>query len=121
MNMGDIVKRALAPDSYICIQGNMRDRFGDNGLVTVLIGKITGNTLEIENWLMSCRVFRRNGEYRLFDYLLDRCKKKGIKKIIGRYIPTEKNGIVKSFYSSLNFNLVKERSNDRETIYELLL
>lgn len=118
MNIGDIVERRLSPESYICIQGSMKDKFGDNGLVTVLIGKVSDSTLEIENWLMSCRVFRRNGEYELFDYLLSRCRERDIKKIIGKYIPSEKNDIVRDFYKSLNFQLIEE-CDDGTLIFEL--
>ncbi|MCI5936076.1 MAG: HAD-IIIC family phosphatase [Lachnospiraceae bacterium] len=117
MNMGDIVLRSSSPEEYICIQGSMKDKFGDNGLVTVLMGKIQEDTLEIENWLMSCRVFRRNGEYRLFDYLVIQCKERNISKIIGTYKPTEKNVLVKEFYKTLGFQLIEEFA-DGSTVYE---
>lgn len=107
LSLEEVVKRATHPESYLCIQGRMTDKFGDNGLITVLIGKFAENALYIELWLMSCRVLRRNGEYKLFEYLKRRCQERQIKKIVGEYIPTKKNGIVKDFYKLLGFQLVK--------------
>ena len=117
MNMNDVIERTSNSDEYLCIQGRMRDRFGDNGLITVLIGKIIDNSLHIELWLMSCRVFRRNGEYKLFDYLIQRCKEKKIAKIIGTYIPTPKNAIVSEFYQTLGFSLI-EKSGEGISTWE---
>lgn len=103
LNLIEVMERAADVEKYICIQGKMADKFGDNGLVTVLIGRLKKETLFIELWLMSCRVFRRNGEYLLFDYLKEICKKRKVKEIVGEYIPTAKNQIVKGFYESLGF------------------
>lgn len=103
LNLNEVMKKANDAENYICIQGKMADKFGDNGLVTVLIGRLEKETLFIELWLMSCRVFRRNGEYRLFDYLKQICRERKVKEIIGEYIPTAKNQIVKEFYGSLGF------------------
>lgn len=106
LNFNEVIKRATDAEHYICIQGRMADKFGDNGLVTVLIGRLEKETLFIELWLMSCRVFRRNGEYQLFEYLKQICKERKVEKIIGEYIPTAKNGIVRTFYESLGFEAV---------------
>lgn len=106
------VKEKMLADDYLCLQGTMEDKFGDNGIVTLLIGKIVENTLQIDLWVMSCRVFKRNGEYKLFDYLVTRCKEKGISQIRGTYIPTAKNAIVKDFYETLGFRLTKTNENN---------
>jgi FkbH-like protein len=110
LNLSDVISRQEHPDTYLCIQGRMSDKFGDNGIVTLLIGKIEGSSIDIELWLMSCRVFRRNGEQQLFTYFLQECKSRGIKTITGRYLPTAKNGIVKDFYGTLGFVKVQENS-----------
>ncbi len=106
LSMNEVIKRATDPEGYLCIQGRMADKFGDNGLITILLGRFTEKTLYIELWLMSCRVLRRNGEYKLFEYLKKRCRKRQVKKIVGEYVPTKKNGIVKDFYGLLGFELV---------------
>lgn len=103
LNLNEVIMRAADIQNYICIQGKMMDKFGDNGLVTALIGRVETETLFIELWIMSCRVFRRNGEYKLFEYLKEVCKERNIKYIVGEYIPTQKNQIVKEFYNTLGF------------------
>lgn len=55
------------------LYGRLLDKFGDNGIVTALIGRQTGDALDIELWIMSCRTFKRNLEYALFDRLVDVC------------------------------------------------
>lgn len=106
------IHQKILDNQYLCIQGSMSDKFGDNGIVTLLEGKIAEKDLYIENWVMSCRVFKRNGEYLLFEYLLQRCKAIGIEHIWGKYIPTTKNNIVKELYSSLGFMHMENNEED---------
>ena len=86
----------------------MIDRFGDNGLVSVLIGHIVGNTCEMDLWIMSCRVLKRDLEFAMMDELVKKCKEKGVKRIIGHYYPTAKNNMVKDFYSIQGFSKISE-------------
>jgi len=88
---------------FLTISGNLKDKFGDNGIVTIFIGKIDKKNIHIYLWLMSCRVFNRNLEFALFDKLVSLCKKKDITKIYGYYKKSDKNGIVKEFYKTLGF------------------
>ena len=98
--------------NFLTISGNLRDKFGDNGLTTVFIGKIKKQTTDIVVWLMSCRVFNRNLELALFDHLISLCQNKGISTIYGYYIKSEKNFIVKDFYKTLGFKKVKSQKNE---------
>jgi FkbH-like protein len=102
MSEKDVLKISNNKD-YLTISANLEDKFGDNGIVTILIAEIKKRRLEIKSWLMSCRVFNRNLEIALFDQLIILCKKKGIENIHGSFIPGDKNNIVKNFYASLNF------------------
>jgi predicted enzyme involved in methoxymalonyl-ACP biosynthesis len=56
---------------------------------------------------MSCRILKRGMEYAMFNYIVLFCKKSKIKTIIGRYIPTDKNKIVKELYKILGFEEVE--------------
>lgn len=94
----------MRSESHITLYGRLIDRFGDNGIVSVMIGHVDGTLLEVELWLMSCRVFRRNMELAMFDELVARCKAKGIRRIDGRYYRTAKNGIVRELYRDLGFD-----------------
>ena len=105
--------------NFLTIAGNLKDKFGDNGLVTIFIGKIKKQTIDIVVWLMSCRVFNRNLEFALFDYLISQCKNKGISTIYGNYIKSKKNFIVKDFYKTLGFNKVKSNKTEGKWEYKI--
>lgn len=80
------------------------DRFGDNGLISVLFGRRAGDELHIEQWLMSCRVLKRGVEQLLCNYIARECRARGIRRLHGRYIPTAKNSLVRDHYRSLGFS-----------------
>lgn len=88
---------------FITLYGRLADRFGDNGLVTVLIGRAVNETLELDLWLMSCRVLNREMELAMFDELVEHCQARGIRKIVGVYIPSKKNSMVADHYHKLGF------------------
>jgi FkbH-like protein len=94
---------ARVPDA-IALYGRLADRFGDNGLVSVLVGRVSGDTAEIDTWLMSCRVLKREMEWAMFDALVEQCQARGIRRIVGVYIPSKKNGMVAEHYSGLGFS-----------------
>lgn len=96
---------------HIDIYGRLTDKFGDNGLVSVILGKQLDSTVTIDLWLMSCRVFKRDMELAMFDAFVSEAKKKKATQIIGHYIPTPKNQIVSSLYEQLGFNLVRTEDN----------
>lgn len=103
---------------YITLYGRLSDRFGDNGLVTVVAGKQQGDNLEIILWLMSCRVLQRGMEYAMLDALVAAAKEKGICTITGVYIPTKKNPMVAKLYSDFGFQQVSAEENGT-TIWQL--
>ena len=91
--------------------GKLGDKFGDNGVVSVVIGRIDGewkDELHIELWIMSCRVLKRDMEYAMMDGLVEKAKNRGIERIYGYYYPTAKNAMVKDFYNMMGFDKVKE-------------
>ncbi len=90
-------------DRYIRLYGKLEDKFGDNGVVSVIIGEIKKDRLEIILWLMSCRVLKRDMELAMLDCLAERAKKCKIRRLEGVYIPTAKNKMVKDFYGTLGF------------------
>ena len=99
----EVVAIAHNPD-YITLYGRLTDKFGDNGLVSVLIGQVVGETLQVDPWLMSCRVLKREMELATFDALVEQCHTRGIRKIVGVYIPSKKNSMVAGHYASLGFS-----------------
>ena len=91
----------------ITLYGRLADKFGDNGLVSVLVGRIDGAALEVDTWLMSCRVLKRGMEQAMFDALVEECRSRGIARIAGVYIPTAKNQMVADHYQRLGFELLR--------------
>ncbi len=99
----------------IALYGRLSDKFGDNGLVSVLIGQVTNDTLEINLWLMSCRVLNREMELAMFDALVEQCQARGIRRIIGIYIPSKKNSVVADHFLKLGFGARTESSEGSQT------
>ncbi|WP_164173927.1 HAD family hydrolase [Ruminococcus flavefaciens] len=109
-NEDEIQKVSTSPD-HICICGRLLDKFGDNGIVSVVIGRCRNRKLDIELWLMSCRVLKRDMELAMLDELVRRAKDKGITRINGFYYKTHKNSMVAELYSSFGFTLDKKLDN----------
>lgn len=102
------IEAAAADTSRVTLYGKLTDRFGDNGVVSVVIGRIEQEICHIELWLMSCRVLKRDMEFAMMDRLAEVCKKRGIHQLQGYYYPTAKNGMVKNFYELQGFTKVEE-------------
>ena len=113
------IEKISESNSYITLCGRLSDKFGDNGIVSVIIGKITDDVLDIDLWLMSCRVLKRGMEYAMLDNLVFRAKQNGIKKITGYYFKTKKNSMVKNLFGEFGFEKVREE--DENTVWELYL
>jgi FkbH-like protein len=110
---------AVAVDpQYITLYGKLSDKFGDNGVVTVVIGRIEGATLHIELWLMSCRVLKREMECALLDELVCVVIERGISELRGYYYRTLKNTMVRNFYREIGFIKLSE-DIDGTTIWSL--
>ena len=102
------IEKISADEDYITLYGRLEDRFGDNGVVSVVIGRIEDKMLHIELWLMSCRVLKRDMEYAMMDALVKVSLRYGINTVYGYYYPTAKNKMVQDFYLLQGFEKVKE-------------
>ena len=111
------IAAAAASPTHITLYGRLTDRFGDNGVVAVVIGEIRGSELHIDLWLMSCRVLKRDMEYAMLDTLVETAVSRGITKLVGYYYPTAKNGMVRELYA--DFGFAKTADNDGSTVWEL--
>ena len=94
-------------ERYIKIAARLTDRFGDNGLVCVLIAELKDHKAIIDLFIMSCRVFGRDLEYILFDELIRQVTAKGVDTIEGIYIPTKKNTVIEKLFCQLGFTEVE--------------
>ena len=99
----------MANDSrWVTLQGRLKDRFGDNGIVSVVAGEVTGSELRIDLWLMSCRVLKRNMEFAMLDKLVEVARTKGVNILIGEFFPSTKNSMVRNFYNELGFECIED-------------
>ena len=114
----DEMEAVFESSDYIRLYGKLTDKFGDNGVVAVVIGKKDEDVLHIDLWLMSCRVLKRDMEQAMLDVLTEKCREAGIQKIRGYYYPTKKNGMVKELYGSFGFRKVSEDPQGN-TVWEL--
>lgn len=112
------MEETAASSEYIRLCGRLKDKFGDNGIVSVVIGRKEGDTLHMELWLMSCRVLKRDMELAMLDELVRTAREQNISRIFGYYFPTPKNGMVKDLYESFGFTKVSEDA-DGNTVWEL--
>ncbi len=96
---------ALAEDpNVIDLSFTLEDKFGDNGLIAVIIMKRQdAETLFVDTWLMSCRVLKRGMENFTLNTMVERARKAGYQRIIGEYLPTTKNKMVEQHYTDLGF------------------
>lgn len=91
-------------DDYATFSFTLADKFGDNGLICVIILKKQDNeTLFIDTWFMSCRVLKRGMENFTLNTIVEYAKNNGFKYIIGEYLPTLKNKMVEEHYPHLGF------------------
>jgi len=90
-------------DKYITLYASLEDKFGNNGVVSVVVGERVDEVCHVRLWLMSCRVLKRNLEFAVFDKLVYKCRELSVNKIIGYYYPTNKNKMVKEFWAEMGF------------------
>ncbi|RYZ14944.1 MAG: HAD-IIIC family phosphatase [Alphaproteobacteria bacterium] len=95
----------------------LTDKFGDNGLISVLLARKDNDALAIDTWLMSCRVLKRGVEQMLLNEVVEIARQSGLTRVTGEYLPTAKNVLVKDHYASLGFTLVSD--TDGATSWEL--
>jgi len=100
------IRGRLGNPEFLSLCLSLRDRFGDHGLVSVLVARCSGDECQLENWVMSCRVFKRGVEAVLFAEVCQELRARGIRAVVGTLVPTSRNGYVKDLFSSLGFSLL---------------
>ncbi len=95
------------PDKF-CLQVRLADRFGDSGMISVIIFDKGQETWSCDTWLMSCRVLGRRVEEMVLSVVAEAARTAGAKLLEGTYIPTKKNGMVTEHFAHLGFTKVSE-------------
>lgn len=114
---------ATADARSIGLQFRLTDRFGDNGLISAMLltpSGDDGDTLDVDFWVMSCRVFGRQVEFEAMTLAIEAARRRGVRVIRAGYVPSAKNGVVAGLYQSLGFQPADRPSTvDGATIWEL--
>src|SRR5262249_38394640 len=105
------VLAVMADPSYFHFTVRLSDRFGDHGLISVVIATVD-TEVEIDTWLMSCRVLKRQVEEEVLNQIVCMARSGGATGVRGVYLPTAKNGMVRDHYETLGFHAVTPRVPD---------
>ncbi|WP_394756021.1 HAD-IIIC family phosphatase [Rhodoferax sp.] len=104
--------------SSLAVTVGVRDRFGDNGIVGLMMARADANRLTIDNFLLSCRVIGRTVETAMLAYLCDAARQRGLNKLCGRVVPTDKNVPVRDLFEKHGFCKLGE-DDSGSTTWEL--
>lgn len=115
----EVLQMMASPD-WVTFTVTLSDRFGDNGLISVLLACQRDAALYVDTWLMSCRVLQRGVERLLLNHLVAAARQRGLQRIRGEFIPTAKNKLVQNHYQQLGFSLV-HRDPDGRACWELCI
>jgi FkbH-like protein len=112
------IEEAQRDPDCLTLQVRLSDKFGDNGMISVVICRQIGRDWHVDTWLMSCRVLGRRVEDAVLQELVLQARRRGVDRIVGIYHPTERNKLVEDHYAKLGFALV-ERQQDGTTVWQL--
>ena len=90
------------PDKF-CLQVRLVDRFGDNGMISVIIFDRGDAEWRCDTWLMSCRVLGRRVEELVLAHIAEAARSAGASRLVGVYLPTKKNSLVAEHFAKLGF------------------
>jgi len=102
----------MADDRALGLQLRLVDRFGDNGIIAIVIVRMNEESdALIDTWLMSCRVLGRGVEAATLNVIVNAARRLGARRLLGEFRATPKNGMVRDHYKRLGFNLLGEEAD----------
>jgi FkbH-like protein len=102
------VQALIGDPRHVTFTVRLGDRFGDHGLIAVLIGRLDEDGLDVDTWLMSCRVLNRQVEEETVRELVRLAREHAAPALRGRYLPTPKNRMVRDLFPRMGFTLSSE-------------
>lgn len=107
------LSRLIAGPNNVCLYYRLKDRFGDNGIICIVVMRAEGTELVVDTWVMSCRVLGRSMEEFIFETILETARQQGCTTVRGIYLETKKNGMVKDLYRRLGGTLASSEDPTR--------
>ncbi|MCW5797579.1 MAG: HAD family hydrolase [Nitrospira sp.] len=104
---------------YVHLALQLRDRYTDHGLVSVMIARREGELLDVDTWLMSCRVIGRTVEATMLEHLCRHAAQLGCTVLQGTYIPTQKNAMAADVYAKYGFEPFDQTNGHQRWRYDL--
>tara|TARA_B100000579_G_C22839942_1_gene860888 strand:- start:444 stop:2162 length:1719 start_codon:yes stop_codon:yes gene_type:complete len=115
------IKKMIDSIDWHIFSMELSDKFGNYGTTGLVILRLENTKAIINTFLLSCRILGRKVEEKLFQFLIEELKSRGIESLYGEYIPSKKNSQVSSFYEKMGMKYIKESSNQTKKKYELLI
>ena len=107
-------------EDYFLRMIHVKDRFGDYGMTGMAIfKKINNYTLEIDTFLLSCRILGKNIEFAFMQELINEAKRYNIQKIIAKFIPTQKNAPAENFLNEAGFIFEKDYNGEKHYFLDI--
>lgn len=101
--------------NHITLYGRLYDKYGDNGVISIMIGEIRKREIHIDLWLMSCRVLKRGMEDVMFNHFVEMAQINNVQTLFGYYYPTPKNGMVSKLFEQMGFKKIEETDSGNTT------
>lgn len=109
------IEQMMQDENTKLLAVSLKDKFSDYGIISCIILKKDGEECFADTWVMSCRVLKRGVEEFAFSHVCDAARAMGCTRLVGEYIPTAKNRMVKDFYPGLGF----EELSENKYVYDL--
>jgi FkbH-like protein len=100
------VLAVIQQPGVLTLQLRLVDQLGDNGIIGIIIATPEQDCLKLDTWLMSCRVLGRQIEHATANLVVEEARKRGASRLLGEYLPTKKNGMVREHYQKLGFSRI---------------
>jgi FkbH-like protein len=122
LRYSEVEVRAVEDEAdSLTLQVRLKDKFSDFGMIGVVIARPhvdDPDALDVDTWLMSCRVLGRRVEEAMLKAVVERAREAGKSRLYARYLPTPKNGMVRTLFDALGLELISEEA-DGERRYRL--
>jgi len=112
------IHELIADPTKVGFTVRLSDRFGDHGLIAIVVGSIEGETFRIDTWLMSCRVLKRQVEDLALNEIFRLAADAGCSAVLGIYRPTTKNEMVREHYPRFGFRLLEESPEESRYLFD---
>jgi len=98
------IKACVDNDACDVLYLSLKDKYGDAGIVGAVILQFSGDTAEIDAFLLSCRVIGRGVENAFLSCVVEAARLRKVEIVQGKFSPTSKNQQVSDFYNRCGFD-----------------